>query len=264
MHPLLLLTAAAHGVVAVACLVARLLPARTVMGVHPALKPFKFAVSIALFLLSMGMILPCLSVSETTRAGLAWLFASTMVVEMIAIVAQALRGTTSHFNVRRPLDKAFWNAMFVAIVLATVGIVWVALAAMVRPLLDEGGRELPTLLAVAWRGGLILLLLAPLSGFAMGGRLRHSVGGEDGGPGLPLTNWSVRHGDLRVSHFFALHAVQLFPLVAWALLRTSIPQGARFALLLAVVGIASAITVGTLVQAFAGHPIWRAKAPPSV
>jgi hypothetical protein len=53
----------------------------------------------------------------------------------------------------------------------------------------------------------------------MGGRGRHTIGGDDGGPGRALTDWSTRHGDLRVSHFFALHALQILPLFALVVAR---------------------------------------------
>lgn len=255
-------TASGHGLVAIACALALGFEATSITGVHPALKPLKFAVSIAAFLLTMGVLLPMVSMHETARDVLGWLFASTMAIEMAAILGQALRGTTSHFNVRGPLETLIWNAMVGAIALATIGIVWVVIAALARPLVGEGGRALPQLMTIAWRAGLVLLLLTPVTGFAMGSRLRHSVGGEDGGPGLPVANWSVHHGDLRVAHFFALHAVQGLPLVAWLLLRLELASWSRAALLAVAIGAAFALSLGTLAQAAAGRPLWAKPARP--
>ena len=253
----LLWTASFHGLVAIACAVALCVDRAAISGVHPALKPFKFAVSIAAFLLTMGVLLPMVSMQEASRSVLAWLFAATMGIEMVAIVVQAVRGTTSHFNVRGPRETGIWRAMVAAIVLATIGIVWVVFAAFLGPLVGEGGSPLPLLMTIAWRAGLLLLLLAPVTGFAMGGRLRHSIGGKDGGAGLPFVNWSVHHGDLRVAHFFTLHAVQVLPLVAGLLLQIELANWLRGVFLAVAIGAAGAISLGTLAQAFAGRPVWR-------
>lgn len=247
-RPLLWATAA-HALAALACLAALRATAPPVLGVHPALKPLKFAVSIAVFLGTMALLLPLLAIDDATRGVLAWVLAITMAVEMLAIGGQALRGETSHFNVRGRRSAATWAAMVLAIVVATAAMGAVALLATVRPM-----RVDDPLLATAWRAGLWLLLLTPVSGFAMGSRMRHSVGGDDGGPGLPLLNWSVEHGDLRVAHFFALHAVQILPLVAWGLVRGGVPAFIHRPALTGAVALAALACVGALVQALAGRP----------
>ena len=77
--------------------------------------------------------------------------------------------------------------------------------------------------AVAWgvRLGLLTLLAGSLEGVLMVWHGAHTIGANDGLSGLPLLNWSRNHGDLRIAHFFALHALQAFPLLGWLRSRTS-------------------------------------------
>jgi hypothetical protein len=91
-------------VLSVVCALALFARAEPLQGVHPALKPFKFAISIALFLGTFSFLLPRLSVEPVTIDALAWLLVATMTLEMIPIGGQALRGTTSHFNVDGALN----------------------------------------------------------------------------------------------------------------------------------------------------------------
>jgi hypothetical protein len=65
---------------------------------------------------------------------------------------------------------------------------------------------------------------------------------------LPGTNWSTQHGDLRIAHFFGMHALQLIPLFGYYVARRPF-QTVLFALLYA--GVVSWLAL----EALAGRPL---------
>jgi hypothetical protein len=92
----------------------------------------------------------------------------------------------------------------------------------------------------------------------------HSVGVEDGGPGLPVTGWSTVGGDLRVAHFFELHRLQALPLLGFLLANFGpiwLRSGHRVALVwtagLAYLGLVLILTW----QALRGVPVVAPDAP---
>jgi hypothetical protein len=151
------------------------------------------------------------------------------VVEMIIIVGQAARGTTSHFNNQTPFDRFLFATMGLFILF-----VWLMnLLAAVLLLREkiEGGAFAWGLrfgLWVALAGAAVGILMvtptsAQLAAAAATGSLpitgAHAVGVKDGGPGLPMVGWSTEGGDLRAPHFFGMHAMQILPLLGWWLQR---------------------------------------------
>jgi hypothetical protein len=84
----------------------------------------------------------------------------------------------------------------------------------------------------------------------------HTVGAPDGGPGLPLTDWSTLHGDLRIGHFVGLHALQALPILAWLLARfTGLDERTRVRLIrLAAAGMAGLVVLLSW-QALRGQPL---------
>ncbi|TGE15796.1 hypothetical protein [Hymenobacter elongatus] len=187
---------------------------RMVTGLNVWFKPLKFAVSDLIYLWTLGWLLAHLpAAAQRTVRYISWGVAVSMVVEILVIFLQAARGTTSHFNVGTPLDGILFGVMGLFIMLNTALLFW-ALGLMLRH------RPVGST-AYVWgmRLGLIVFLAGSAIGGSMISHLGHTIGGADGGAGLPGLGWSTRYGDLRAAHFLGLHALQVLPLFGWLLTR---------------------------------------------
>lgn len=237
--------------IAAVCALLPLLDNRLLLGVSVWLKPFKFALSIAVYFATLAAFAPLLGEAFfNTRSGriLTAVPIVCAIFEQAYIVHQAVMGETSHFNVSTPFHGVMYTLMGVgAVLMVTVCGVMGALI-LWRYRLSS---------AMALAVGLGLLLAFALGG-GFGGYLSmygsHWVGGtpSDAG-GLPLLSWSTDGGDLRVAHFWGLHAMQLLPLLAWPLTRF-LPHAAVpgvFALAL----IYAALSSVTFLQALQGRPM---------
>ena len=175
---------------------------RTILGVPAWLKPLKFFLSAGLYAWTLDRLLTFV---EPVKARLLErVNASCLGLELVLITLQAARGTTSHFNQSTLLDGLIFSLMGLGI--AVVWLASLALASWARP------SEPALRSAVRWGIGVSFLGMAV--GWLMVALHGHTVGAPDGGPGLPLVNWSLEHGDLRVAHFVGLHALQVTLLVA--------------------------------------------------
>jgi hypothetical protein len=227
-----------------------------IVGVHPALKPFKFCISTALYLASLSVVLPKVPMSSSTRSVFVWLFIGTMFAEIATICLQPLRGTTSHFNESSALNSFLWNLMAFAITVTTVATLSLGLLATVRSLFEKNGQRTDAVLTFSWRASLWFFAFAAVSGFAMGSKMAHTVGAADGvGTHFAFTNWSKMFGDLRVSHFLSLHALQLFPFTAWLTLKFNLSLSQRWRINILVVALFFLVILFSFVQALQGLPI---------
>jgi hypothetical protein len=225
---------------------------RKILGLNPWVKPVKFDVSVILFLMTIAVFLWALGDGwETSKAWIGWGIGVSMIVEDTVIALQSLRGVRSHMNFTSPLNGALFGVMGVAILISSLLVVWL-LVVWSR---TDGG--LPP--AVVWgiRLGLVMLLLGSIEGVRMVAHGQHTVGAADGGAGLAFVNWSTRFGDMRVAHFFALHALQIFPLVGLALASTKLRSGVQVWALVGFVAAYCGMVWWMFTEAMKGVPILR-------
>src|SRR5258708_11622343 len=91
---------------------------RIITGMPAWLKPAKFAISIAIYTLTLAWVFGYLPEWPRLRSVTGWVTSVVMALEMGIISIQAARGTTSHFNVATPLDAALFAILGVAILIA--------------------------------------------------------------------------------------------------------------------------------------------------
>ncbi|HEY1601994.1 MAG TPA: hypothetical protein VGG64_20495 [Pirellulales bacterium] len=202
-------------------LVAMVFDHRTLLGLNVWIKPSKFAVSIAIYVWTLAWFMPYLTGVRWAKALIRWGTVVAMVTEIVCIAGQAARGKTSHFNHDSEFDGNVFGMMGLAIAFSTLLDVLLLILFFVR--------NVPLATTYLWgiRCGIFGAILAAGVGVMMAGNGAHSVAGQDGGPGLPIVNWSTQSGDLRVAHALLLHALQILPLAGFALSRARKPATPR-------------------------------------
>ncbi len=213
-----------------------------VLGINAWYKPFKFCLSTTLYVWAMAWFCHYLMPNFNVRL-FNWSVIGLLGFELVYIIWQAARGQLSHFNVSTPVYAGLYSAMAVAITLVVLYTAYVGLLFFVRSFPD-----LPTHYVWGIRLGILLFVVFAFEGFLMGARLSHTIGGPDGGAGLPLLNWSTRYGDPRIAHFVGMHALQVLPLLSFYVLK-----GVRLTMLAGL--LYGGLAVFTLVLALAGKPL---------
>jgi hypothetical protein len=248
-------------------LIAAIVDPRLITNAPAFVKPLKFVVSIAIYL---GTFLWLMTLAQRRRWWVHLLGNVTalgLLIEIVLITAQAIRGVPSHYNQATPFDEAVFGAMGVTIVFVSLmnlllGI-WLLFQRLPDPVIAWGLRFGVFLSFV---GMMVAIIMTSTPSAAQIAQMEadqrptafgaHSVGVEDGGPGLPFLGWSTVGGDLRVPHFIGLHGMQALPLLAFALSRRrTLNQRQRLALV-ATGGLAYLGWIVLLTwQAMRGQPV---------
>jgi hypothetical protein len=227
-RPLMIMVAAMAGLVVVAG-VGLLVDDRQLLNESVWAKPFKFAVAFVVYGATLAWMLPKVRKARRTMWTLGTVFAVTGVVDVAFMVAQATRGTYSHFNVNTDAFNVIGQQVFMSGVIGLFGVNLVIAVMLLFQRVGDAG------LTWALRAGIALAVTGMAVAFYIAGsgpsearvvedaygnqvllRGQHGVGVPDGG-GMPITNWSVVGGDLRVPHFIGLHAIQVFVLAVLVL-----------------------------------------------
>jgi hypothetical protein len=213
-------------------------------GTNAWFKPIKFALSIAILSWSMGWYTGYLPQGRDITI-FSWVIVATLAFEVLYIALQASKGQASHYNLSTPFHATMYFFMASAASIATLAVGYIGVKFFTEPL-----PLLPNYYLWAIRLGIILFVIFSFEGFAMGSRLAHTVGEADGGKGLPFLNWSLTHGDLRIVHFFGMHALQVLPLLACFVLKD-------VKLTIGCFLIYSLLAILILVQALRGNSIFQ-------
>jgi hypothetical protein len=234
-----------------------LLDPRVVTGAPVWLKPAKFALSTAIYMVTLAWLIGQTTVWPRATRAIAWTTALVLIGEIALVDLQAWRGTTSHFNDATAFDAAVFGLMG-----AMILVLWLASVVLLAALLRQPYADR------VWGWALRIGLLVTIVGSASGGFMLsprpeqaltgprpnggHTIGAPDGTPGLPVTNWSMSHGDLRIPHFVGLHGVQAIPLLVWLTTRRRRAGIAHVAAIgVAYIGLITILTA----QAFRGQSI---------
>jgi len=213
----------------VATLVGVFVDHRVITGAPAWLKPAKFAISVSVYCFTFVWLLGFIENHPRLVRLAANVTVVSFIVEMIVIISQAGRGTTSHFNLTTPFNSFLWFTMGAFIVLVWTMNLLLAIMLLRQRMPDQAfawSLRLGVLISSIGMGAAFFMVTptpeqaaAIASGYGPHIVGAHSVGVADGGPCLPIFGWSTAGGDLRAAHFVGLHALQILPLLGWLLTR---------------------------------------------
>lgn len=178
-------------------------------------KPFKFAISLAIYLVTFAVIAHWLTADRSRPEWLNMTALASVVGgfgELAYIFLQAARGRRSHFNQETRLEAAAYMLMGLGAVMMLAPALVLGSELLISP--PPWPRAIALGTAFGLLGGAVLTLV---TASRMGAAMSHFA---DGAPRserrMWLTGWSLDGSDLRPAHFVATHMMQGLPIIAIA------------------------------------------------
>ena len=210
-------------------------------GVNAWFKPFKFAVSIGLFAWTMAWY--CHYLSNFNPTPFNWTVIILFGFELAYITFQASKGQLSHFNFDTPLYSILYSLMGLAAVMVTLYTAYIGFL-----FFTQSFPNLPSYYIWAIRLGILIFVVFSFEGALMSSQMSHSVGAINDNSNWWIIGWSKTVGDLRVSHFIGMHALQLLPLLSFYIFKNT-----KSTIVISI--LYGLLATSTLVQALNSKPI---------
>lgn len=224
---------------------------REVLGINTWVKPMKFMFSLTVYLFTIAWLSEYINRPRWRIRAISVVITVIIIIESACLLTQAGRGTTSHFNITTDFDAVIFQTMgFMIAVDMLMGLVLLFM-------FSKPTVKLEPIYLWGIRLGLAMFLAGGFVGMTMIANNAHTFGAPDGGPGLPILNWSTTAGDMRIAHGLALHALQAMPLAGyWIGSTTRIRHKAgRYCAFTGFVVLYGLAIYGTFIQALSGRPL---------
>jgi hypothetical protein len=228
--------------ISIICIILTKTTSTEVHGVNAWFKPFKFAISIGLFAWTMAWY--CHYLSNFNITPFNWTVIILFGFELAYVTFQASKGQLSHFNFDTTLYSILYLLMGLAAVIVTLFTAYIGFL-----FFTQSFPNLPSYYIWAIRLGILIFVVFSFEGALMSSQMSHSLGAINDNSNWWIIGWSKTVGDLRVSHFIVMHALQLLPLLSFYIFKDT-----KATIIISILYAVLATT--TLVQALNGKPIF--------
>lgn len=184
---------------------------RQVNAVNTWFKPMKFCLSVGIYLVTIIWVIDLLNITQKRKNRLIRFLSIIILFELFLIVLQGARGVSSHYNISSLFNIVIFQMMGIAIAINTLLLIWITFQYCRK-------KRKPKQISNHMVNFILLGLLLLLFSSAIGGKMI-SFNNHVVSPAamakfhIPILDWKIGSGDLRISHFLGMHGIQFFALI---------------------------------------------------